>query len=249
MAALGLDDIQESLEYVFKEKALLREALTHRSFSQIPHQAVHPHNERLEFLGDAVLGLVMSEHLAARFPSYTEGELSKIKAGLISRATLALAAGRLRLGRWLRIGRGEEMTKGREKSSLLANALEAIIGAVYVDGGLDAARNFIQKHLAPELSALQENAFSPVGGDFKSRLQEWTHKQFGASPEYRLIRESGPDHQKVFAVTVEVHGKIMGQGEGRTKKEAEQRAAGQAVEQASREISGGLKRSQKKSTI
>lgn len=238
MAALVLDDLQESLDYAFKEEALLREALTHRSFCQIQHQMVSPHNERLEFLGDAVLGLVVSEHLAGRFPFYTEGELSQIKAGLISRGTLAKAAGRFRLGRWLRLGRGEEITKGREKTSLLANALEAIIGAVYLDGGLDAVRSFIQRTLAPELDALQKNSFSIVRGDCKSQLQELTHKQFGASPEYRLIRESGPDHQKLFMVTVVVQGKVMGQGEGRTKKEAEQRAAAQAVQQAGLKISG-----------
>lgn len=234
MAALVLKDIQESLNYVFKEPALLWEALTHRSYFRSSHQVITPHNERLEFLGDAVLGLVVSEHLAAFFPSSTEGELSKIKADLISRATLAKAAGRLCIGRWLRLGRGEEINKGREKSSLLANALEAIIGAVYLDGGLDEVRKLIQRVLAIELTALQDGQLLSGGGDGKSRLQEWTHKHFGVSPSYRLIRESGPDHQKVFAVHVEVSGKIMGRGEGRTKKEAEQQAAAQAITQAGR---------------
>jgi ribonuclease III len=229
VTSLALEEIQAALEYVFKEQALLCEALTHRSFSQTQPQAANPHNERLEFLGDAVLGLVVSETIAASFPAHTEGELSKIKAGLISRPTLAEAAGRLRLGQWLRLGRGEEVTRGREKSSLLANALEAIIGAVYLDGGLDAVRAFIQKVLATEFSALQNSHGSSVGWDCKSRLQEWTHKQLGMSPQYRLVQESGPDHQKVFAVVVEVQGTIMGQGEGRTKKEAEQRAAAQAI--------------------
>ena len=232
VAALAFEDIQASLEYVFKEQDLLCEALTHRSYSQTQSQEASPHNERLEFLGDAVLGLVVSESIVALFPGCTEGELSKIKAGLISRSTLAMAANRLRLGQWLRLGRGEEVTKGREKSSLLANALEAIIGAVYLDGGLDAVRPFIQKVLGTEFSVLQNSAVSSVGWDSKSRLQEWTHKQFGTSPQYTLVHVSGPDHQKVFSVTVEVQGSIMGQGEGRTKKEAEQRAAAQAIEQA-----------------
>lgn len=248
MAALAFEDIQESLEYEFKQQALLCEALTHRSFSQTQPQAVSPHNERLEFLGDAVLGLVVSESLAAMFPHSTEGELSKIKAGLISRSTLSKAASRLKLGQWLRLGRGEEATKGREKISLLANALEAIIGAVYLDGGLDAARAFIQKVLTTEFSSLQNNPVSSVGWDGKSRLQEWTHKQFGASPQYRLFRESGPDHQKVFVVRVEIQGKIMGQGEGRTKKEAEQAAAAQAMAQAGLEVSDEPNHSIKKST-
>ncbi|WNM61616.1 ribonuclease III [Candidatus Nitrospira neomarina] len=248
MAALAFENIQESLEYKFKQQALLCEALTHRSFSQTQPQAVSPHNERLEFLGDAVLGLVVSESLAAMFPDSTEGELSKIKAGLISRSTLSKAASRLNLGQWLRLGRGEEATKGREKISLLANALEAIIGAVYLDGGLDDARAFIQKVLTMEFSSLQNNPVSSVGWDGKSRLQEWTHKQFGASPQYRLARESGPDHQKVFVVTVEIQGKIMGQGEGRTKKEAEQAAAAQAMEQAGLDVSDEPDHLIKKST-
>lgn len=248
MAALALEDIQESLEYKFKQQALLCEALTHRSFSQTQPQAVSPHNERLEFLGDAVLGLVVSESLAAMFPDSTEGELSKIKARLISRSTLSKAASRLNLGQWLRLGRGEEATKGREKISLLANALEAIIGAVYLDGGLDDARAFIQKVLTMEFSSLQNNSVSSVGWDGKSRLQEWTHKQFGASPQYRLVRESGPDHQKVFVVTVEIQGKIMGQGEGRTKKEAEQAAAAQAMAQAGLDVSDEPNHLIKKST-
>ena len=238
MAALAFEDIQGSLGYVFKEQALLCEALTHRSFSQTQPQVASPHNERLEFLGDAVLGLVVSESIASIFPYCTEGELSKIKAGLISRATLAKAASRLRLGQWLRLGRGEEVTKGREKSSLLANALEAIIGAVYLDGGLEAVRTFIQKVLATEYSVLQHSPVSSGAWDDKSRLQEWTHKQFGASPQYRLIQVSGPDHQKEFTVTVEIQGKIMGRGEGRTKKEAEQHAAAQAIEQANLGNSG-----------
>ncbi len=248
VAALALEDLQGALEYTFKDQALLCEALTHRSFSQNQPQATSPHNERLEFLGDAVLGLVVSESLAATFPCCTEGELSKTKAGLISRSTLAKSAGRLRLGQWLRLGRGEEVTKGREKSSLLSNALEAIIGAVYLDGGLDPVRVFIQKALAPEFSALQNSPVSSVGWDCKSRFQEWTHKQFGTSPQYRLVQESGPDHQKVFAVTVEVQGNIMGQGEGRTKKEAEQCAAAQAIELAGRDVSGEPRHPTKKST-
>lgn len=248
MAALPFEEIQESLEYVFKQQALLCEALTHRSFSQTQPLAVSPHNERLEFLGDAVLGLIVSEGLAAMFPNGTEGELSKIKAGLISRSTLSKAASRLQLGQWLRLGRGEEATKGREKISLLANVLEAIIGAVYLDGGLEAARAFIQKVLTTEFSSLQNSPVSLVGWDGKSRLQEWTHKQFGACPQYRLVRESGPDHEKVFAVTVEIQGKIMGKGEGRTKKEAEQCAAAQAIAQAGLGVSDEPSHSIKRST-
>ncbi len=229
-----IHDVQRTLGYVFTQEDLLLEALTHRSFSPSQEHATVKHNERLEFLGDAILGLVISESLVAIFPTFTEGELSKLKAGLISRVTLAKAAGRLTLGQWLRLGRGEEASSGREKHSLLANALEALIGAVYLDSGLGAARTFIHRALAKEFSDLQDRPELSIGGDWKSRLQEWVHKNEGASPRYCLIGESGPDHQKVFSMTVEIRGQVMGRGEGSTKKEAEQCAAEQAFAQVSR---------------
>jgi len=231
---LDIKDIQATLGYVFEQETLLYEALTHRSFSQTQEQTNAQHNERLEFLGDAVLGLVISESVITIFPTFTEGALSKTKAGLISRATLAKAAERLKLGQWLRLGRGEEVSLGREKHSLLANALEALIGAVYLDSGLEAARTFIHRVLAAEFTDLRDNPEMTVGGDWKSRLQEWMHSHDGTSPRYRLVQESGPDHQKVFAMTVEFRGNVMGRGEGRTKKEAEQHAAEQALAQVSR---------------
>jgi len=223
-----LNDIQRTLKYVFQQEPLLLEALTHRSFVQTSGHAAARHNERLEFLGDAVLGLVISESLVANFPSFAEGELSKLKAGLISRVTLSRVARRLKLGQWLRLGRGEEASSGREKHSLLANALEALIGAVYLDGGLEAARTLIHQILATEFSGLQNQPELTVGGDWKSRLQEGLYKLDGATPRYRLVQETGPDHQKLFKITVEFGGQVMGHGEGGTKKEAEQRAAEQA---------------------
>jgi ribonuclease-3 len=241
LSVLEIKDIQVTLGYVFKQESLLYEALTHRSFSQTQEHENAQHNERLEFLGDAVLGLVISERLVTIFPTFTEGELSKLKAGLISRVTLARAAGRLQLGQWLRLGRGEEVSSGREKHSLLANALEALIGAVYLDGGLEAARAFIPRVLAAEFSDLRDSPESSVGGDWKSRLQEWVHKYEGTSPQYRLVQESGPDHQKVFAITVEICGNVMGRGEGRTKKEAEQHAAEQALAQVSQRDSDTIR--------
>jgi len=240
---LPIEDIQRTLNYVFKQEGLLIEALTHRSFLQGQGPATVQHNERLEFLGDAVLGLVISERLIAIFPQSTEGELSKLKAGLISRVTLAKAAKRLTLGQWLRLGRGEEVSSGREKHSLLANALEALIGAVYLDSGLEAARQVITRALATEIGSLRERPGLTGDEDWKSRLQEWVHKHEGTNPQYRLIQESGPDHQKLFELTVEIHGTIMGRGEGRTKKEAEQRAAEQAYMQVGRQGSDGMKNS------
>jgi len=238
-----IHDIQGTLGYAFKQDTLLLEALTHRSFAQTSEHATAENNERLEFLGDAVLGLVISESLVATFPTCTEGELSQFKAGLVSRATLARAAGRLALGKWLRLGRGEEASSGREKHSLLANALEALIGAVYLDGGLGSARHFICRVLDTELSDLRDRPDVSAGGDWKSRLQEWVHKHDGSSPLYRLVHEAGPDHQKVFNMTVEVCGHVMGRGEGFTKKEAEQRAAKQAFAQASQSDSETIRNS------
>lgn len=221
-------NIQDFLRYVFRDPSLLRQALTHRSYSPTLAHAKPLHNERLEFLGDAVLGLVISETVAEKFPQSSEGELSKIRAGLISRAALAQAAKRMHVGQWLQLGPGEESTQGREKPSLLANALEAVIGAVYLDGGLEAARLVIRRMLEPEFDKIQKGKVPAIRNDYKTRLQEWVHQQ-GSNPCYRLIRESGPDHEKIFCVEVLVNGAVWGAGEGKTKKDAEQQAAQQAL--------------------
>ncbi len=225
-----VQDIQDSLRYAFRDPTLLLQALTHRSVSpSLSENTPSHHNERLEFLGDAVLGLVISESVAEKFPQSSEGELSKIRAGLISRAALAQAAQRLNLGAWLKLGRGEETTQGRKKPSLLANALEAVIGAVYLDGGIESARLVIRRMLEPEFDKIQRGKLPSIRSDYKTRLQEWAHHQ-GSTPIYRLIRETGPDHEKVFLVEVLVDEMVLGKGEGRTKKEAEQQAAQQAIE-------------------
>jgi len=226
-----LQDIQDSLRYVFRDSALLLQALTHRSYSPSLSKDKSLHNERLEFLGDAVLGLVISESVADKFPLSSEGELSKIRAGLISRAALAQAAQRMNVGHWLKLGPGEETTHGREKPSLLSNALEAVIGAVYLDGGLEAARLVIQRILEPEFDKIQKGKLPSIRNDYKTRLQEWAHRQ-GTTPIYRLIGESGPDHEKNFLVEVLLKGMVLGEGEGTTKKEAEQQAARQALGRA-----------------
>ncbi|HQU27702.1 MAG TPA: ribonuclease III [Nitrospirales bacterium] len=221
-------DIQVPLGYIFRNATLLLQALTHRSFVSSSSEGSISHNERLEFLGDAVLGLVISESVAEKFPLSSEGELSKIRAGLISRPALAQAAQRMHVGKWLRLGRGEEGTQGREKPSLLSNALEALIGAVYLDGGLEAARLVIRRILGPEFDKIQKGKVPSIRSDFKTRLQEWAHQQ-GTNPMYRLVGESGPDHQKIFLVEVLMNGEVWGFGEGKTKKDAEQQAAQQAL--------------------
>ena len=225
-----LDDAQQIIGYRFRQPRLLDEALTHKSHVNEARQKDRKHNERLEFLGDAVLTLIMSEYLATRYPHHTEGELSKLKAGLVSEAALAQAARRLALGGLLRLGRGEELTQGREKPSLLANALEALLAAVYLDGGLDAARELLLKIFAPDLDAIAGSEEAAGSHDYKTRLQEWCQKQFDALPQYVTVRESGPDHQKTFEVRLMIQGDVRGVGTGKSKKEAEQMAAKQALE-------------------
>lgn len=227
----SLDDAQKRIGYTFSQPRLLEEALTHKSHVNETRQKDRKHNERLEFLGDAVLTLIMSEHLALMFPDSPEGELSKMKARLVSEASLARAARRIELGGLLRLGRGEELTQGREKPSLLANALEAILAAIYLDGGLEAARTFILRTFAPELQDPREQE-GPAGmQDYKTQLQEWCQKQFETLPQYVTVRESGPDHQKTFEVHLMIQGDVRGIGIGRSKKEAEQMAAKEALKQ------------------
>jgi len=230
MALSLIDSIQQAIGYTFKHPRLLEQALTHKSFVNEFKATGSQDNERLEFLGDAVLALIVSDVLAARFPDSTEGELSKRKARLVSEAVLARVARRLALGTVLRLGRGEELTQGREKPSLLADALEAVIAAIYLDGGLEEARAFTLRAYGADLGETTGLDGFPIGEDYKTRLQEWCQRQFEVLPLYVVVRESGPDHQKIFEVELSIRGDIMGNGAGRTKKEAEQQAARQAFE-------------------
>lgn len=234
-----LDEACNTVGYVFRHPHLLDEALTHKSHVNEVKGKREKHNERLEFLGDAVLSLVMNHELVHTFPDFTEGDLSKLKARLVSETTLAKAARRLGLGPLLRLGRGEELTQGREKNSLLANALEALTAAVYLDGGLEAARAFILRTFAQDLEELTVHETPDLvvdRQDCKTRFQEWSQKWFEALPQYAVVRESGPDHQKTFEVQLIVNGEVLGTGTGRTKKEAEQGAAKQALQWAERHM-------------
>lgn len=231
-ARSDLDEAQRAIGYAFRHVRLLNEALTHKSYVNEARDKSQRHNERLEFLGDAVLALVVSEHLAASFPNSTEGELSTLKARLVSEASLARAAGGLGLGTLLRLGRGEERTKGREKHSLLADALEAIIAAIYLDGGLEPVRAFVLRVLGGVGESQPAWHEAAIGQDYKTRFQEWCQKRYEVLPKYVTIRESGPDHQKTFEVQVRVGEEVLGTGIGRTKKEAEQMAAKQALKEA-----------------
>lgn len=229
--ASSADSPLPSLHYEFKNPALLAEALTHKSHVNERKGQDRKHNERLEFLGDAVLSLIISDHLATSFPHLSEGALSKLKAKLVSEQSLAAAAKRLQLGVRLQLGRGEEASKGREKSSLLADALEAVIAAVYLDGGLEASRQFTLTVLRQELHEAQSQLATPGDDDYKTRFQEWCQRRYDVLPRYVTVRETGPDHQKLFEVEVQVDGRALGAGQGHSKKEAEQLAAQQALKQ------------------
>lgn len=207
-----------------RQPELFLQALTHPSYSNEHPQEMH--NQRLEFLGDAALGLVVAEELYRRFPDKAEGELTRMRAALVCTPTLARVARRLGLGQLMRLGQGEEASGGRERSSLLADAMEAVIGALMLEGGLEAVRDFVLHHLAQEL---EQAATGSLVEDFKTFLQEEGQRRFRADPVYRVVSEEGPDHNKSFTVEVLVKGRVMGTGTGRSKKEAEQAAAEQAV--------------------
>ncbi len=230
MARTPLDEAQQAIGYTFHNVRLLDEALTHTSYVNEFKEQGSKDNERLEFLGDAVLALIISEHVAAACPDLTEGALSKLRSHLVSEATLATVARRLELGKLLRLGRGEERTGGREKDSILANTVEAALAAVYLDGGLEAARSFSLRAFAQELrEAASPDSGAVLAGDYKTQLQEWCQQHHDCVPQYVMAKESGPDHQKTFDVQVLVQGKAMGRGTGRSKKEAEQAAAQKAM--------------------
>ena len=211
-------ELEATLPYEFRRKELLRLALTHRS---APLRAGETHNERLEFLVDAVLGLAVSDLLIHRFPEASEGDLSKIRASLVNARVLAVKAAGLSLGRWLRLGGGEERSGGREKPSILAAAYEAVLGAVYLDGNFVPVHRLVAHHFAHDL----EEKSAGILFDSKTRLQEVTQKIFKATPVYTVIEARGPEHQKLFISQVSIAGKMYGRGEGQNKKSADQAAA------------------------
>jgi len=234
----GEDDrLVERLGYEFIERKLLERALTHSSAVPELRSARGEEisfagsevqdNERLEFLGDAVLELLTSEHLLTKFPEWSEGQLSKSRARIVNAHALELTARRLSLGDHLRLGRGEEKTGGRDKPALLADAFEAVVAAMYLDGGLAPVRNLLNRTLFPQVLETGERISE---SDRKSALQEFLQAKGDLPAEYRLAGESGPDHQKTFMVEVWVKGERLSQAEASTKKEAEQKAARLALE-------------------
>ena len=216
-----MTSIEEVLGYWFTDKERLREALTHKSYSS--ESSFSKHNERLEFLGDSVLGLVVSCYLFKRYPAEDEGYLSKIKSALVSRPSLAKWAAAMGLGEHLLLGVGENLTGGKMRASILSNALEALIGAIYMDGGLAPAEKFITAWLSTQTAELLET-------DHKSALQERIQKRHKTPPEYEVMDTQGPEHDKIFTIRVRIGKKVLGMGYGRNKKEAEQSAAECALE-------------------
>lgn len=221
-----LEGLEEKLGYHFEDRELLLQALSHRSFANEQEVEISD-NEVLEFLGDAVLGLVVSEMLFRRHPELSEGQMSKLKAFLVSADTLARQAETIDMGSYLLLGRGEEKTDGRGKDSLLANAFEAVIAAIYLDGGMSAVAGFLDRMLWPQLATAAQR--DPSLRDFKSLLQERLQANGQPLPVYRVVEETGPDHDKLFEVELLVGGEYLATGRGRTKKSAEQAAAETAL--------------------
>ena len=225
------DALEMSLGYEFRDKGLLEHALTHRSRAHEDASGGVADNESLEFLGDAVLGLVISDRLFREFPEYDEGRKSKAKALLVSAPTLARVGEQLGLGDYLLLGRGEEKTGGRQKPSLIADTFEAVVAAVYLDGGVEAADAFIERQFCDALEDIRAGRTLSGGvTDHKSSLQEWLEAHDQPLPIYVLVGTRGPDHRKVFEVEVTVGSEAVSRGEGRSKKEAEQQAASRALE-------------------
>lgn len=214
-------ELEEKVGFRFKRADLLRVALTHKSFAA--EQRLGRHNERLEFLGDSVLSAVVAHQLYESYPDEDEGRLSKRKALLVSRPSLARWAGELGLGSFLFLGTGEDSSGGRLRPSILGNALEALIGAIYLDGGYTEASAFIHRWFLDQHAKVVET-------DYKSRLQEIMQKRFKSAPVYETLKATGPDHDKTFAVTVRLGARTLGTGQGKSKKEAEQSAALDALE-------------------
>lgn len=218
-----LNDLAGNLDVAFQDLNHLRNALIHRSYTAEHAEAIH--NERMEFLGDAVLQLVITEYLYENHPELSEGEMAKVRAGLVNRVELAEVARETDVGAYLVLGRGEEGSGGRTKESILADAMEAVIAAIYLDQGMDTAGRFILGRWAQRIEA---RIAAPGRRDYKTRLQEELARD-GRRPRYRVTDE-GPDHNKVFTAIVEIDGTVAGHGTGRSKKEAEQEAAARALD-------------------
>ena len=218
-----MEQLQNNLGYQFKNPALLARALTHSSYANERHVDTGD-NERLEFLGDSVLGFITAEYLFANHRDFPEGELTKLRAYAVCEKSLFAYAEEIGLGNYLKLGKGEERTGGRTRPSVLSDAFEAVIAAIYLDGGMDEAKKFVLRFVVPYVEA------KPTFKDYKTMLQEVVQKNQGETLEYVLVSETGPDHDKCFTVEVHLNSNVIGRGVGGSKKKAEQNAAKEALE-------------------
>lgn len=218
--------LEDSIGYEFKNKKLLEQSFVHTSLVNELKKDIISSNERLEFLGDSVLQIIVSSYLYNKYPNMLEGELSKIRASLVCESSFAEIAKELNLGSYIKMSKGEMMSKGYERESILADAFEAIIGAVYLDAGLDVSRDVILKLITPKVT---KDKISLKNWDFKTNLQELVQSFSKVPVMYEIVKDQGPDHDKVFTAEVSHDGSFLGRGEGKTKKEAEQNAAKVAI--------------------
>jgi ribonuclease-3 len=222
----NLNELQSALHISFRKPELLKQAFTHSSYVNEHRVGNHKDNERLEFLGDAVLELTVSEYLFDTYPERPEGELTKLRASIVCEPSLVNFAEELEFGTYVLLGKGEELTRGRTRPALLADVFESFIGALYLDQGLDAVKVFLREHLFPNLP--HQGKLLTV--DFKTHLQEYTQQHSMGTLEYKIVNERGPAHEREFVAQVSVNDSLLGEGAGRSKKEAEQNAAAKALE-------------------
>lgn len=222
---IDMQPLESRIHYKFRNSLLLAEALTHPSLA---YESQKPHfdNQRLEFLGDAVLQLIITEELYHRFPQFPEGQLTKLRSRLVSRAALAKFASEIHLGDYILLGKGEKASGGSKRNSTLADAFEALIGAIYIDSGRKAAQTIVQQLVEREMDHLED---SPEEKNPKGQLQELLQSIHPEAPEYTIVNESGPDHRRVFQAQVAWRGEVLATGRGKSKKEAEARAASEAL--------------------
>lgn len=225
--------LEKNIGTRFWNRETLKSAITHKSYANEKKIPSYRHNERLEFLGDAVLELVVSDTLMEAYPEAPEGDLSKLRASMVNEKTLSWIAKELELGDLLYLGKGEEIGQGREKASLLADAYEAVLGAIYLDRGFRKAYKVVKKHALLLLKQVTSDGFYK---DYKTHLQETAQTLFKMVPKYRMTDESGPDHDKTFQVNILISGEVYGTGSGKSKKEAEQNAAREALEKLEKKV-------------
>ena len=218
--------VEPIIGHPLQKRPILEVALTHRSYVNETSNSAQEDNERLEFLGDAVLNLAISDLLMERYPEESEGVLSKYRSSIVNERSLAFAARNLQLGRFIRLGKGEELTQGREKDSILANTFEAVVAALYLSGGLEDARAFVSQYLQQSVIEARSTASQQ---DYKTTLQELVQRVYRTTPSYRLVFEGGPDHEKIFESEVLIEERVYGKGRAKSKKDAEQRSAEEAL--------------------